>query len=262
MPDPETAALHEAFADCPRSSSRLPTPAGRRSFLRRRAARASNLCLGWPRRWGARCTTITARRRSRTRPACATRTTRFAIAPPSASPARAEDDVLTSEPHSFARLHGAFYDFPIGTIGARGGATLGGRRPRSARGAGLGASSARADRDAPPGAGSHRAALLDAEADQTEEGGAATIGVGGGVRGPADPLPTLARPGGRRPAGGGGDERRARIPIGSRRGRGPRGGLGPGGWSAAPGRRARAAARASSSSTATASPCAAGRSAP
>ncbi|HEY6571931.1 MAG TPA: hypothetical protein VI198_01330 [Candidatus Eisenbacteria bacterium] len=112
LPDPETAAFHEAFADCSSLLVTLGEPAVRRAFLEEagRTLRASNLvsrlaeALGRAiyNNYGPGSVADPTRLRDANN--------RFRYGAPEKLPASGGDETLTSEPHSFSRVFtGAFY---------------------------------------------------------------------------------------------------------------------------------------------------------
>ncbi|HSQ60929.1 MAG TPA: MBL fold metallo-hydrolase, partial [Acidobacteriota bacterium] len=126
LPDPETAAFHEAFSDCSSLLVTLGEPAVRRAFLDEagRSLRSSNLvsrlaeALGRAihNNYGPGALSDPTRLRDANN--------RFRHADPRRLPPRGSDDTLTSEPHSLSRVFsGAFYHFVIGLLaeGVRGG---------------------------------------------------------------------------------------------------------------------------------------------
>ncbi|HJW14234.1 MAG TPA: hypothetical protein VJ776_06040, partial [Thermoanaerobaculia bacterium] len=116
LPDPETAAFHEAFGDCSALLVTLGEPSVRRAFLEGagRTLRASNLvsrlaeALGRAiyDNYGPGAVSDPTRLRDANNP--------FRYAPPETLPASGGDDTLLSEPHSFSRVFtGAFYHLLI-----------------------------------------------------------------------------------------------------------------------------------------------------
>ncbi|HET9951736.1 MAG TPA: hypothetical protein VFS09_08090 [Candidatus Eisenbacteria bacterium] len=112
LPDAETAAFHEAFADCSAILVTLGEPSVRLAFLEEasRALRASNLvsklaeALGRAiyDNYGPGSLADPTRLRDANN--------RFRYAAPETLPASGADDALSSEPHSFSRVFtGAFY---------------------------------------------------------------------------------------------------------------------------------------------------------
>ena len=194
-PDPETAAFHEAFADCSSLLVTLTDASVRRVFLEetKGGGRASNLvsrvaeALGRAIHDNFGPSAISDPTRLRD----ANNTFRYAA--PESLPSGAPDDALSSEPHSFSRVFtGAFYDVLVWLL-----ARALRERPsepdaaveRARRLAGR--LLARAIETLPPGeARYHDIGLRMREIDQTEEGGVASIGIeeafaGHGLRLPA-----------------------------------------------------------------------------
>lgn len=112
LPDPETAAFHEAFADCSSLLVTLGEPSVRRAFLEGagRSLRASNLvsrlaeALGRAihDNYGPASVSDPTRLRDANN--------RFRYRKPASLPASGNDETLASEPHSFSRVWtGAFY---------------------------------------------------------------------------------------------------------------------------------------------------------
>ncbi len=175
LPDPETAAFHEAFADCSSLLVTLGEPSVRRAFLEEagKSLRASNLvsrlaeALGRAihDNYGPESIADPTRLRDANN--------RFRYGSPEKLPATGGDETLTSEPHSFSRVFtGAFYHLLMELLAAGlkegGGAELVEVARRRA-----GRLLARAVETAPPGEA--RAAALAArmlEVDHAETGGA------------------------------------------------------------------------------------------
>ncbi len=122
LPDPETAAFHEAFADCSSLLVTLDEPAVRSAFLAEagRALRSSNLvsrlaeALGRAiyDNYGPGSVADPTRLRDANN--------RFRYDDPLGLPPRGEDSTLTSEPHSLSRVFsGAFYDLLVGLLADR-----------------------------------------------------------------------------------------------------------------------------------------------
>ena len=122
LPDPETAAFHEAFADCSSLLVTLDEPAVRSAFLEEagRALRSSNLvsrlaeALGRALHdnYGPGSVADPTRLRDANN--------RFRYQDPQGLPPNGEDRTLTSEPHSLSRVFsGAFYDLLIGLLADR-----------------------------------------------------------------------------------------------------------------------------------------------
>jgi hypothetical protein len=122
LPDPETAAFHEAFADCSSLLVTLDEPAVRSAFLGEagRALRSSNLvsrlaeALGRAiyDNYGPGSVSDPTRLRDANN--------RFRYADPLGLPPRGGDEVLTSEPHSLSRVFsGAFYHVLVGLLAER-----------------------------------------------------------------------------------------------------------------------------------------------
>lgn len=116
LPDPETAAFHESFADCSSLLVTLGEPAVRQAFLEGagRALRSSNLvsklaeALGRAiyDNYGPGPVADPTRLRDANN--------RFRYEDPAKLPARGGDETLASEPHSFSRVFtGIFYDLLI-----------------------------------------------------------------------------------------------------------------------------------------------------
>lgn len=200
--DPETAAFHEAFADCSSLLVTLTDPAVRRGFLEetraaqvrgaraargaraprgaRAAARSSNLvsrlaeALGRAvhDKYGSEAISDPTRLRDANNS--------FRYRTPERLPEGGADGVLSSEPHSFSRVFtGAFYDLLIGLIARALRDTPEEPEPaveRARRQAGR--LLARAIETLPPGAGHYRAvAIRMREVDQTEERGMASTAI-------------------------------------------------------------------------------------
>lgn len=119
LPDPETAAFHEAFSDCSSLLVTLGETAVRRAFLEEagRSLRSSNLvsrlaeALGRAihNNYGPGALSDPTRLRDANN--------RFRHADPRKLPPRGNDETLTSEPHSLSRVFsGAFYQFVIGLL--------------------------------------------------------------------------------------------------------------------------------------------------
>ncbi|HEU4724328.1 MAG TPA: hypothetical protein VFU59_03420, partial [Candidatus Eisenbacteria bacterium] len=180
LPDPETAAFHEAFADCSSLLVTLGEPAVRQAFLAEagRALRASNLvsrlaeALGRAihDNYGPGSIADPTRLRDANN--------RFKHAPPEKLPARGPDETLTSEPHSLSRVFtGAFYHLLMellaeGLKQGRGAEMVEVARRRAGR------LLARAVETAPPGearAAAYGARML--EVDRAETNGAAAVAI-------------------------------------------------------------------------------------
>lgn len=176
LPDPETAAFHEAFADCSSLLVTLGEPAVRSAFLAEagRTLRASNLvsrlaeALGRAihDNYGPGSIADPTRLRDANN--------RFRYGAPEKLPASGGDETLTSEPHSFSRVFtGAFYHLlmelvALGLKKGGGAETVEVARRRAGR------LLARAVETAPPGEARARAlAERMLEVDRTETGGAA-----------------------------------------------------------------------------------------
>jgi len=194
-PDPETAAFHEAFADCSSLLVTLTDPAVRRAFLDETGGggRKSNLVSRVAEALGRAI-------HDNYGPGAISDPTRlrdannsFRYEDPGTLPAGAPDDSLASEPHSFSRVFtGSFYDL-LAWLLARalrespGEPDAAVERARRLAGRLL----ARAVETLPPGEARYREiALRMREVDQTEEGGVASIGIeeafaGHGLRLPA-----------------------------------------------------------------------------
>lgn len=174
LPDPETAAFHEAFADCSSLLVTLGEPAVRRAFLEEagRTLRASNLvsrlaeALGRAiyNNYGPGSVADPTRLRDANN--------RFRYGSPEDLPASGADEILSSEPHSFSRVFtGAFYHLLMELL-AEGLKEGGGPEMVEVARRRAGRLLARAVESAPPG--EVRAAALAArmlEVDQTETGG-------------------------------------------------------------------------------------------
>jgi hypothetical protein len=121
VPDPETAAFHEAFGDCSALLVTLGEPSVRAAFLEGagRSFRASNLVSRLAEALGR---TIydnygpgSVADPTRLRDA----NNQFRYAPPDTLPTSGDDDTLVSEPHSFSRVFtGAFYHFLVELLAA------------------------------------------------------------------------------------------------------------------------------------------------
>ncbi|HLQ66402.1 MAG TPA: hypothetical protein VK123_04120 [Candidatus Limnocylindrales bacterium] len=187
-PDPETAAFHEAFADCSALLVTLTDPAVRAGFLKetpftpfkRSAARSSNLVSRLAEslgravydNYGSGAISDPTRLRDANND--------FRYASPGRLPSDGPDATLSSEPHSFSRVFtGAFYGVLIGLIARALRETPDQPEPAVERGRRLaGRLLARAIETLPPGSGSYRAvALRMRDVDQTEEGGVAAPGI-------------------------------------------------------------------------------------
>jgi hypothetical protein len=200
-PDSETAAFHEAFADCSSLLVTLTDPAVRRGFLEetKSAERASNLvsrlaeALGRAiyDNYGPGAISDPTRLRD------ANNEFRYRAADD--LPADAPDETLSAEPHSFSRVFtGAFYDTLVWLIAWALKENPKDPEPAVERARRLaGRLLARAIETLPPGAGSYRAvALRMRDIDQTEEGGVASIGIESAFQRHGIRLPALgARPG-------------------------------------------------------------------
>ena len=200
-PDPETAAFHEAFADCSSLLVTLTDPAVRKGFLAETesAERASNLvsrlaeALGRAiyDNYGPGAISDPTRLRD------ANNGFRYRAAED--LPADAPDETLSAEPHSFSRVFtGAFYDTLVWLIAWALKENPGDPEPAVERARRLaGRLLARGIETLPPGAGSYRAvALRMRDIDQTEEGGVASIGIESAFQQHGIRLPALgARPG-------------------------------------------------------------------
>jgi hypothetical protein len=198
-PDPETAAFHEAFADCSSLLVTLTDPAVRRGFLSETpvtagAERSSNLvsrlaeALGRAvyNNYGPGAIADPTRLRDANNV--------FRYRPPEKLPASGPDPELTAEPHSFSRVFtGAFYDTLVRLIARELREKPDDPEPAVERARRLaGRLLARAIETLPPGAGSYRAvALRMRDIDQTEEGGVASIAIEGGFEGHGMRLPAL-----------------------------------------------------------------------
>jgi hypothetical protein len=121
LPDPETAAFHEAFGDCSALLVTLGEPSVRATFLEGagRSLRASNLvsrlaeALGRAiyDNYGPGPVADPTRLRDANN--------QFRYAPPESLPTSGGDDTLASEPHSFSRVFtGAFYHLLIEILAA------------------------------------------------------------------------------------------------------------------------------------------------
>jgi hypothetical protein len=181
-PDPETAALHESFADCSSLLVTLTDPAVRHGFLAETgtAARASNLvsrlaeALGRAvhNNYGSDAISDPTRLRDANND--------FRYRSPERLPSDGTDATLSAEPHSFSRVFtGAFYDVLVWLIARALREAPDEPEPAVERARRLaGRLLARAIETLPPGAGSYRAvALRMRDVDQTEEGGVASPGI-------------------------------------------------------------------------------------
>lgn len=204
LPDPETAAFHEAFGDCSAMLVTLGEPAVRLAFLEAsdRALRASNLvsklaeALGRAihDNYGSGAVSDPTRLRDANN--------RFRYASPEKLPPRGDDDTLASEPHSFSRVFtGAFYHLLVellatGLRKSKGPETVEVARRRAGR------LLARAVETSPPGEArmaGYGARML--EIDAAETGGAAASEI----------RRAFARHGFRLPTGGKARERYAAL---------------------------------------------------
>jgi hypothetical protein len=202
-PDPETAAFHEAFADCSSLLVTLTDSAVRRAFLEETGGtyRASNLvsriaeALGRAihDNYGPGAIADPTRLRDASNS--------FRYAPPETLRADAPDDALGAESHSFSRVFtGAFYDLTTWLLaralrGDSGDPDAAVERARRLAGRLL----ARAVETLPPGEARYReVAIRMREVDQTEEGGVASMGIEEGFARHGIPLPALWARGKRR----------------------------------------------------------------
>ncbi|MEK7348363.1 MAG: hypothetical protein AABZ94_05780 [Candidatus Eisenbacteria bacterium] len=180
LPDPETAAFHEAFADCSSLLVTLGEPAVRRAFLEEagRTLRASNLvsrlaeALGRAifNNYGPGSIADPTRLRDANN--------RFRYGAPEKLPASGGDETLTSEPHSFSRVFtGAFYHLLMELL-AEGLKEGGGPDMVEVARRRAGRLLARAVETAPPGearAAAYAARML--EVDHAETGGSAAAAI-------------------------------------------------------------------------------------
>lgn len=179
LPDPETAAFHEAFADCSSLLVTLGEPAVRRALLEEagRLLRASNLV--------SRLAEALGRALHNNYPGSIADPTRlrdannrFRYGAPEALPANGSDETLTSEPHSFSRVFtGAFYHLLMELLAAglkEGGGAEAVEVARRRAGRLL----ARAVETAPPGearAASYATRMLEVDHAETNGASAAAI---------------------------------------------------------------------------------------
>ena len=196
--DPETAAFHEAFADCSSLLVTLTDGAVCRGFLEETqgAARASNLVSRLAEamgravydNYGPRAVSDPTRLRDANNA--------FRWKSPESLPADGADSTLVSEPHSFSRVFtGAFYDLLVRLIAAAVRATPDDAVAAVERARRLGGHLlARAIETLPPGAGSYRAvALRMRDVDLSEEGGTAAKAVEAAFAAHGIRLPAAAR---------------------------------------------------------------------
>ena len=204
-PNPETAAFHEAFADCSSLLVTLTDPAVRKRFLAETegAARASNLVSRMAEalgravhdRYGPEAVSDPTRLRDANNS--------FRYHPPESLPENGSDDHLSSEPHSFSRVFtGAFYDLLVWLIARAVREDPDDPEPAVERGRRLaGRLLARAVETLPPGEGDYLAvALRMRDVDQTEEGGVASIGIESAFLAHGIRLPALGAKAKRKPS--------------------------------------------------------------
>jgi hypothetical protein len=204
-PDPETAAFHEAFADCSALAVTLTDPAVRRAFLSEiegaptRSNLVSRLAEALGRaihdNYGPGAVYDPTRLRDANN--------RFRYRPPEELPAEAPDARLSSEPHSFSRVFtGAFYDLLVSLL-ARAARTRPADEALEFSRRLAGRLLARAIETMPPGELRYRALAERMRAvGEEEEGGVASMGIEDSFAAHGMRLPPLPRPaGGRRAAG-------------------------------------------------------------